>query len=75
VPRRRSALLISTLISALGLQLVAIGPVLAAPALPGSTGNDGAYADSVSARKSATYSYRVCEAGTQTCSNEASVTT
>ena len=39
-----------------------------------TTANDGAYTDSVSARKSATYTYRICEAGTQTCSNDASVT-
>jgi lysophospholipase L1-like esterase len=39
-----------------------------------TTANSGGYTDWVNARKSRTYTYQVCEAGTQTCSNEAQVT-
>jgi len=35
--------------------------------------NTGAYTDSTGAHGRATYTYRVCEAGTQTCSNDATV--
>lgn len=42
-------------------------------ALVTTTANDGAYTDRVG-KKSGTYSYRVCQAGTSTCSNDASVT-
>lgn len=38
-----------------------------------TTGNDGAYTDATSNRGGATYTYQVCEAGTSTCSNEATV--
>lgn len=38
-----------------------------------TTANDGAYTDSTGERGSATYVYQVCEAGTSTCSNEATV--
>ncbi len=40
-----------------------------------TTANDGNYTDSVNARKHTTYTYRVCEAGTQVCSNDAPVST
>jgi hypothetical protein len=36
-----------------------------------TTANDGAHTDQV--RQAGTYTYRVCQAGTATCSNEASV--
>jgi hypothetical protein len=36
--------------------------------------NPGFYTDSPSGRGHATYTYRVCNAGTQTCSNQATVT-
>lgn len=39
-----------------------------------TTANDGAHTDSTSNRGQATYTYQVCEAGTSTCSNEATVT-
>ncbi len=38
-----------------------------------NTANDGSYTDSIGNRGHGTYTYRVCEAGTQTCSNNASV--
>lgn len=38
-----------------------------------TTANDGAYADSIG-RVSGTFTYKVCEAATTTCSNEAQVT-
>lgn len=38
-----------------------------------TTANDGAYTDPIGARGGATYTYRVCEAGTSTCSAEVSV--
>ncbi|MHB8873361.1 MAG: S8 family peptidase [Myxococcaceae bacterium] len=37
-----------------------------------TTANDGAYTDSVG-RKAGTYTYKVCEAGTATCSNDSTV--
>jgi len=39
-----------------------------------TTANDGSYIDSTGDSGRARYTYRVCEAGTQTCSNNASVT-
>ena len=36
-----------------------------------ATANDGAYTDSIGTKGGATYTYRVCEAGTSTCSNDA----
>ncbi|MDH3297601.1 MAG: PKD domain-containing protein, partial [Gemmatimonadota bacterium] len=38
-----------------------------------TTANDGAYTDTTDTRGSATYTYQVCDAGTSTCSNEATV--
>ena len=37
-------------------------------------GNDGFYTDSPGGRGHATYTYKVCQAGTQTCSNQVTVT-
>jgi hypothetical protein len=37
------------------------------------TANDGSYVDSTGDTGRARYTYRVCEAGTHTCSNNASV--
>jgi outer membrane protein assembly factor BamB len=39
-----------------------------------TTLNDGFYTDSVGGRGHATYTYQVCNAGTQTCSNQTTVT-
>ncbi|MDX1647827.1 MAG: hypothetical protein R3304_11840, partial [Longimicrobiales bacterium] len=39
-----------------------------------TTTNDGFETDVIGARGSATYTYRVCEAGTTSCSSEAVVT-
>jgi serine protease len=39
-----------------------------------NTANDGAYTDSTNARGHGTFTYQVCNAGTQTCSNQATVT-
>jgi serine protease len=39
-----------------------------------TTLNDGFYTDSVGRRGRATYTYKVCNAGSQTCSNQATVT-
>jgi PQQ enzyme-like repeat protein len=39
-----------------------------------TTLNDGFYTDSVGGRGHATYTYQVCNVGTQTCSNQATVT-
>ena len=39
-----------------------------------TTANDGAYTDTIGGKSGGTYRYEVCEAGTSTCSNEASVT-
>lgn len=38
-----------------------------------TTANDGAYTDLINAKGSATYTYKVCEAGTTTCSNAVTV--
>ena len=38
-----------------------------------TTANDGAYSDSTGDTGRASYKYRVCEAGTSTCSNTAEV--
>jgi hypothetical protein len=43
-------------------------------ALIATVPNTGAYTDSTGAHGRATYTYKVCEAGTQTCSNDATVT-
>jgi subtilisin family serine protease len=39
-----------------------------------TTANDGAYTDTLGRGASGTFTYKVCEAGTSTCSNDASVT-
>jgi hypothetical protein len=39
-----------------------------------TTANDGFYTDRIGGRAHATFTYQVCEAGTQTCSNQATVT-
>jgi len=39
-----------------------------------TTGNDGFYTDSPGGRGPATYTYQVCNEGTQTCSNQVTVT-
>jgi hypothetical protein len=39
-----------------------------------TTGNDGFYTDSPGRRGHGSFTYKVCEAGTQTCSNQATVT-
>jgi hypothetical protein len=44
------------------------------PAVIATTANDGRYIDSTGDTGRAGYQYRVCEAGTQTCSNTVSVT-
>jgi thermitase len=36
-----------------------------------TTANDGAMTDAINAKGNGTYTYRVCAAGTTTCSNEA----
>ncbi len=36
--------------------------------------NDGAYTDELNKKGSGSYTYRVCESGTSTCSNDATVT-
>jgi len=38
-----------------------------------TTLNDGFYTDSTGGRGHATYTYKVCEAGTQNCSNQVTV--
>jgi PKD repeat protein len=38
-----------------------------------TTANDGAYTDNIGNRGGGSYTYQVCEAGTSTCSNQASV--
>ena len=38
------------------------------------TGSDGFYTDSPGGRGHGSFPYKVCEAGTQTCSNQATVT-
>ncbi|MDP8970783.1 MAG: Ig-like domain-containing protein [Actinomycetota bacterium] len=39
-----------------------------------TTANDGAYTDSIDRRGAGSYTYKMCEAATTTCSNEATVT-
>jgi serine protease len=39
-----------------------------------TTMNDGTYTDSTGSRGHATYTYKVCEAGTGNCSNQVTVT-
>ncbi|HUE88787.1 MAG TPA: PKD domain-containing protein, partial [Vicinamibacterales bacterium] len=39
-----------------------------------TTANDGFYTDNINARGSGTYTYKVCEAGTTTCSGEVTIT-
>ncbi len=39
-----------------------------------TTANDGAYTDAIGRRGGGSYTYKVCQAGTSTCSNEATVT-
>ena len=39
-----------------------------------TTANDGAHTDNIGTRGGGSYTYKVCEAGTATCSNEAAVT-
>jgi serine protease len=39
-----------------------------------TTANDGFYTDSPNGRGHATYTYRVCNIGTQTCSSQVTVT-
>lgn len=39
-----------------------------------TTANDGAYTDAIGGRGSGSFVYQVCQAGTTTCSNEATVT-
>ncbi len=43
-------------------------------ALITTTANDGFYTDIIGGRGHATYTYRVCEASSQTCSNQVTVT-
>ncbi len=38
-----------------------------------TTNNDGAYTDNIDLRGNGSYTYKICEAGTATCSNEISV--
>ncbi|NOT28278.1 MAG: alkaline serine protease, partial [Acidobacteria bacterium] len=39
-----------------------------------TTPNDGAMTDAINSRGSASYTYKVCAAGTSTCSNEVRIT-
>ena len=39
-----------------------------------NTGNDGRYTDTINGNGHGTFTYRVCQTGTQTCSNDAAVT-
>jgi hypothetical protein len=39
-----------------------------------NTSNDGVYTDTINGAGHGTFTYRVCQAGTQTCSNNATVT-
>jgi hypothetical protein len=39
-----------------------------------NTANDGSYTDQIGGRGHGSFTYKVCEAGTETCSNEATVT-
>ena len=47
--------------------------VLRNAAVVATTPNDGEYADSTGQKGPGSYTYQVCEAGTLTCSNEATV--
>jgi len=47
--------------------------VLRNGALVATTTNDGAYTDAIGAKGSATYTYKVCETGTSTCSGQVTV--
>ena len=38
-----------------------------------TTANNGAYTDNIGKKGGGSYTYKVCEAGTTTCSNEVSV--
>ncbi len=40
----------------------------------GATANDGFYTDNTGRKGGGSYTYQVCEAGTSTCSNEATAT-
>jgi hypothetical protein len=42
-------------------------------AVVATTANDGAYTDTIGGRGGGSYTYKVCEAGTTTCSNDAVV--
>jgi hypothetical protein len=39
-----------------------------------TTANDGAYTDNIGAKGGGNYRYKICEAGTTTCSNEVTIT-
>jgi len=39
-----------------------------------ATGSDGFYTDKIGGRGPGTFTYQVCNAGTQTCSNQVTVT-
>ena len=41
--------------------------------LTATTANDGLYADKIGKKVTGTYNYKVCEAGTTTCSNEVTI--
>jgi serine protease len=43
-------------------------------ALIATTANDGFYTDQIDQRGGGSYTYKLCEAGTSTCSNEATIT-
>jgi len=43
-------------------------------ALTATTKNDGFFTDRIGGGGSGTFTYQVCNAGTQTCSNQATVT-
>jgi serine protease len=43
-------------------------------AVVATTANDGSYTHNTGSKGRATYTYKVCEASTQTCSNEVTVT-
>jgi hypothetical protein len=38
-----------------------------------TTANDGLHVDTIATKRGGSFTYRVCDAGTSTCSNEASV--
>jgi thermitase len=39
-----------------------------------NTANDGSYTDTIGGNGHGSFTYKVCEMGTQTCSNDATVT-